>query len=92
MEIDTTRHRGPLSEEEKQRHRANRLGLYCGGPGHMAVNCPHTPRRKVNQIVASSDCTKPVSISVGISDSTNSSPNLANKFDVLSQLEEELND
>ena len=94
MEIDTTRRRGPLSEEEKQRRRANRLCLYCGGPGHIAVNCPHRPRRQVNQIVASSDCTKPESISVGISDSPNStnSPNLANKFDVLSQLEEELND
>ena len=36
----------------------------------------------------------PESILVGISDSPNStnSPNLANKFDVLSQLEEELND
>ena len=94
MEIDTTRRRGPLSEEEKQRRRANRLCLYCGGPGHIAVNCPHRPRRQVNQIVASSDCTKPESISVGISDSPNSTniPNLANKFDVLSQLEEELND
>ena len=78
MEIDTISRRGPLSEEEKQRRRANRLYLYCGGPGHIVVNCPHRPRRQVNQIVASSDCTN----------STNS-PNLANKFDVLSQLEEE---
>ena len=51
MEIDTTRCRGPLSEEEKQRCRANRLCLYCGGPGHIAVKCPHRPRRQVNQIV-----------------------------------------
>ena len=94
MEIDTTHHHGPLSKEEKQRRRANRLCLYCGGPGHIAVNCPHRPRRQVNQIVASSNCTKPEPISVGISDSPNStnSPDLANKFDVLSQLEEELND
>ena len=94
MEIDTTRRRGPLSEEEKQRRRANQLCLYCGGPGHIAVNCPHRPRRQVNQIVASSNCIKSESISVGISDSPNSTniPNLANKFDVLSQLEEDLND
>ena len=95
MEIDTTRRRGPLSEEEKQRRRANRLCLYYGGPGHIAVNCPHRPRRQVNHIVASSNCTKPESISVGIFDSPNSpnSPNISNKFEsVLSQLEEELND
>ena len=94
MEIDTTRRRGPLSEEEKQRRRTNRLCLYCGGPGHIAINCPHRPRRQVNQIVASSNCTKSEPISVGISDSPNSTniPDLANKFDVLSQLEEELND
>ena len=93
MEIDTTCRRGPLSEEEKQRRRANRLCLYCGGPGHIAVNYPHRPRRQVNQIVASFGCTKPECISVGISDSPNKTniTNLANKFDVLSQLEEELN-
>ena len=87
MEIDTTRRRGPLSEEEKLRRRANRLCLYCGGPGHIVVNCPHRPRRQVNQIVASSNCAKPESI--GIFDSPNStiSPNLSKKFDVLSQLE-----
>ena len=95
MEIDTTYRRGPLSEEEKQRHRANQLCLNCGGLGYIAVNCPHRPRRQVNPIVASSNCTKPESI--GIFDSSNStnstnSPNLWNKFDVLSQLEEELND
>ena len=42
---------GPLSEEEKQRQSANRLCLYCGGPGHITINCPHTPRRQVNLIV-----------------------------------------
>ena len=98
MEIDTTRRRGPLSEEEKQRRRANRLCLYCGGPGHIVVNCPHRPKREVNQIVASSNYIKPESISIFDSpNSTNSpnntnNPNLSNKFDVLSQLEEELND
>ena len=102
MEIDTMRRRGPLSEEEKQRRRANRLCLYCGGPGHIAINCPHRPRRQVNQIVA---CTKPESIlPLGVSDSVNSplgvsdsinstnSPSISNKFEILSHLEEELND
>ena len=109
MEIDTTRRRGPLSEEEKQRRRANRLCLYCGGPGHIAVNCPHRPKRQVNQITACTNSTKPESISLGVPDSLNNtktesiplgmhessnstySPNLINKFDVLSQIEEELN-
>ena len=45
MEIDTMRRRGPLSEEEKQRRCANRLCLYCGGLGHIAINCPLRPRR-----------------------------------------------
>ena len=65
MEINTTRRRGPLSEEEDQRSRANRLCLYCCGPWHIAVNCPHSPRIQVNQVVVS---TKPQSISLGVSD------------------------
>ena len=98
LETDTTRRREPLSEEEKQRRRANRLCRYCGGPGHIAVNCPHRPKRQANQIVASSNYIKPESIAIFDSpNNTNSpnstnSPNLSNKFDVLSQLEEELND
>jgi 6-phosphogluconolactonase/glucosamine-6-phosphate isomerase/deaminase len=91
MEIDTTRRRGPLSEEEKQRRRANRLCLYCGGPGHIAMNCPHRPKRQVNQITASTNSSKPEPISLGMSDSPNS-PSLSNKIEMLSQLEEELND
>ena len=50
MEIETTRHRGTLAHAEKQRRRANRLCLYCGGPGHIVMNCPHKPRRQVNQV------------------------------------------
>ena len=91
MEIDTTRRRRPLSEEEKQRRKSNRLYLYCGGLGHIAANCPHRPKRQVNQITASTNSTKPESISLGVSDSPNS-PSLSNKFEILSQLEEELND
>ena len=80
MEMDTTRRCGPLSEEEKQRCRTNRLCLYCSGPGHIAVNCPHMPRRQVNQVVVS---TKPESISLGMSNNP-SSPSLSNKFEILS--------
>ena len=89
------RRRGPLSEEEKQRQCANRLCLYCGGPGHIAINCSHI----------AINCTKPESIlPLGVSDSVNSplrvsdsinstnSPSISNKFEILSHLEEELND
>ena len=51
MEIEATRRRGPLSDEEKQRRRANRLCLYCGGLGHIAINCPDRPKHQVNQIL-----------------------------------------
>ena len=50
MEIETTRRQGPLSDAEKQRCLANRLCLYCGGLGHIAMNCPHKPQRQVNQV------------------------------------------
>ena len=65
--------------------------LYFGGPGHIAVNSPHRPRRQLNQITIRTNSTKPESISLGASDSSNS-PSLSNKFEILSQLEEELND
>ena len=64
MEIDTTCHRGPLSKEEKHRHRENRLCLYCRGPGHIVVNYPHRPRRQVNHINVSTNSTKPETISI----------------------------
>ena len=92
MEVDTMRRRSPLSKEEKRRRRANKLCLYCGGPGHITINCPHRQRRQVNQIVA---CTKLESIlPLGVPDSINStnSPSISNKFEILSHLEEELND
>jgi hypothetical protein len=44
MEIDATRRRGPLSNAEKKRRWANRLCLYCRGPGHIAITCPHKPK------------------------------------------------
>ena len=55
---------------------------------HIVVNCPHRPIRRVNQVVAI-DKTK--SISLGVSNKL-SSPSLSNKFEVLSQQEEDLND
>ena len=91
MEIETTRRRGPLSDAEKQRRRANRLCLYCGGPGHIAMNCPHKPRRQVNQV---STHDNPISISAPPSRNLSrpSSPCHKNTFDVLSQLDDVLNE
>jgi hypothetical protein len=43
MEIDQSRQRGPLSAEERQYRMTNRLCLYCGGPGHLAIGCPVRP-------------------------------------------------
>ena len=88
LEINTTRRCRPLSEQEKQQHLTNRLCLYCGGPGIVVVNFPHRPRRHVDQVVVS---TKPESISLGVSNNP-SNPSLSNKFEVLSQLGEELSD
>ncbi|OMJ26715.1 Retrotransposon-derived protein PEG10 [Smittium culicis] len=41
MEVDsmTTRPRGPLSEKEKTRRYELGLFLYCGGNGHIALDC-----------------------------------------------------
>jgi hypothetical protein len=92
MEIDsTTRRRGPLSDAEKQRRWANRLCLYCGGPGHIALSCPHKPKRQVNQVSAhdnsSSSFTLPSS-----NLSRPNSPCHKNTFDVLSHIEDVLNE
>ena len=91
MEIDMTQRRGPLSEEEKQRRRANRLCLYCGGPGHIAIHCSRRPRRQVNHIHY--DNKNESNILEALSDSNiMNNPPLSNKFEVLSQLEEESNE
>ena len=99
MEIDMTRRRGPLSDEEKQRRRANRLCLYCGGPGHIAIHCPHRPRRQVHHINYDNrnessiiDNRNESSIVEAVPTSVSSNPTLSNKFEVLSQLEEESNE
>ena len=90
MEIDMTRRRGPLTDEEKQRRRANRLCLYCGGPGHIAIHCPHRPRRQVHHINCDNRNESSIVETMPPSDSSN--PPLSNKFEVLSQLEEESNE
>ena len=91
MEIESTQRRGPLSDGEKQRRRAHRLCLYCGGPGHIAVNCPRKPRRQVYQVSAHEN---PASSSTIISNNLSkpNSPCHENRFDVLSQLEDVLNE
>lgn len=42
MDLDAGQRRryGPLSEAEKARRRRQNLCLYCGKPGHVAMNCP----------------------------------------------------
>ena len=87
-EIDVTRRRGPLLEEEKQQHHTNHLCLYCGRPGHIAINCPNRPRRKVNHI---NTVNKPYSNFIGASNNNHNinSPTLSNRFEVLTKHEEE---
>src|SRR6266581_4648506 len=36
----STRKRGKLTQQERQRRMANNLCLYCAQPGHMAAKCP----------------------------------------------------
>ena len=91
MEIDMTQRRGPLSDEEKQRRRANHLCLYCGGPGHIAIHCSRRPRRQVNQIHYDNKNESNILEVVSESNIMNNPP-LSNKFEVLSQLEEESNE
>ncbi|TFK25789.1 hypothetical protein FA15DRAFT_617027, partial [Coprinopsis marcescibilis] len=40
MEIDAM-HRGPLTNEEKERRRTNKLCLYCSQANHFASACPN---------------------------------------------------
>jgi hypothetical protein len=41
MEVDSIR--GPLTQGEKDRRRQNNLCLYCGTPGHRALDCRKRP-------------------------------------------------
>lgn len=38
--MDLSNTRKPLTDAEKQHRRDNRLCLYCGEPGHVAITCP----------------------------------------------------
>ncbi len=92
MEINAARRRGPLSDVEKQRRRANRLCLYCGGPGHIAIHCPHRPRtRQVNQVstIENFESSSPLKFS---HQSIPISAPQSNTFEVLSQLDDVLNE
>ncbi len=42
MEINSIR-RGPLTTQEKERRRNERLCLYCGQPDHFVTSCPNKP-------------------------------------------------
>ena len=94
MEIEATRRRGPLSDEEKHRRRANRLCLYCGGPGHIEINCPNRPKSQVSQILITPE-SNPIRIfeksfnSPTLPNRANNLhiPTLSNKFEVSSPLE-----
>ena len=95
MEVDAARRRGPLSDAEKQRRRTNRLCLYCGGPGHIAIHCPHRPRtRQVNQVSASNKV-DPKHLVTAKNPSILSNPTDpcdSNNFEILSQLDDLLNE
>ena len=48
MDLGTARtKRGPLTDNEKERRRAQGLCLYCGQNGHIAVNCPSKPQARL---------------------------------------------
>lgn len=42
---------GKLTQEERQRRIHNKLCLFCGGPGHMAKDCP-SPKSSASQAKA----------------------------------------
>ena len=91
MEINVTRHQGRSSKIKKQRCRANRLCFYCGGPGHIVITCPHMPKAQVNQVSTSEklNSNSPVRLSIR---SSLTWLGQSNSFEVLSQLDEILNE
>jgi hypothetical protein len=50
MVLDASTTRGPLSDAEKLRRRANHLCLYCGQPGHIVRACPLKRPAQANQL------------------------------------------
>ena len=59
------------------------------GPGHIAINCPNRPKCQVKQILTTPATSE--STPTRISKNNLHSSTLSNRFEVLSQLEEELN-
>ena len=48
MKIDAiSRNRGPLSPQERQRRIQSNLCMYCGKPGHFAIQCPERPQNRI---------------------------------------------
>jgi hypothetical protein len=91
MEIDVGCRRGPLSETEKQTRRANQLCLYCGGAGHIIIHWPHRPKREENQVsnLQIFDSYSLVNLS---KPRTPIDGSHSNSFEVLSQLDDLLNE
>jgi len=60
MDIDAVQvSRGPLSQDEKRRRRANNLCMYCGKPGHFAQKCPILPATPIIAAVSSTPGSAP---------------------------------
>jgi hypothetical protein len=59
MEIDASKTskfskaRGPLTTEEKERRRKNKLCMYCGGSNHFADSCPNMSEAAKKRLAAS---------------------------------------
>jgi hypothetical protein len=81
-----------LPEAEKQRRRANRLCLYCGGPGHIAIHCPHRPKRQVNQVSTLGTFNSCYLVNPNKPRTPKSGGAQSNSFEVLSQLDDVLNE
>ena len=64
MELDgLSAPRPKLTDQEKEYRRMNGLCLYCGGQGHIALNCPRSPKSARVNGVTVIDAEKGISIS-----------------------------
>ena len=56
MVIDAleSRHRQPLSQEERKRRQDNNLCLYCGSDTHLLKNCPLKPKHRAGKVAGRS--------------------------------------
>jgi hypothetical protein len=55
MQLDNVSHRGPLSQEEKDRRVRDGCCKYCGEKGHFVDTCPKKPKRSVHAVTSNSD-------------------------------------